>query len=364
MQPWVENLNDFLQDEGREIHVFACGDRNMSFIKGNTTFNISKRLIGFSDQFSPVALVQALIDRRPSIAVIHGFQHLLTLFSMIVYFVRRVPVVVIVHGLYASESRLLLVRDLFLKLLLYVFKSSYLMIALTRYDRELLLMKWCARPERVKIAKGFLYVSKAELERMREVDDRQHDLIVEMRKKPVFLYIGRLDHDQKRVDQIVRTFHEFLNLKAPDAELVIAGTGPLKGVLSRIIASLRIQRSVKLVGSVTEDEKWLYLLGSRALLLMSRFEGMPRVIFEAFAAGRIVIVPDTCGIGEVVRPGINGFLFERDEEVVELLATAAANGQQTLAMQEKTRLLTRTAFSPEKGRDELRLIIESQASAR
>jgi len=360
MQPWVENVNEFLRGEGFAIHLFACGDNNLCFTEKQAIFNISKRLVGLSDQFSPVAVTRAFLDEKPSVAVIHGLQHLLTLFSMIVYFFRRVPVVIIVHGLYISDSILLSVRDFLMKSLLYVFRRYYSVVALTDYDRKLLEEKWWIPLDRIKITKAFLYVNKTELDKLHQIENSEIKTILERQKTPVFLYVGRLDHDQKRVDEIVKTFYRFLKLRHSNAELMIAGTGPLKSALSRIIAELGMQDQIKLVGSVTEEEKWLHYLSSRALLLMSKFEGMPRVIFEAFAAGKIVIAPDVCGLSEVIKSGVNGFLFKQDEEVPRLLEKIASNGQFLQIMEEATQKLTRMVFTSEKGQKELKLILESQ----
>ena len=45
-----------------------------------------------------------------------------------------------------------------------------------------------------------------------------------------------------------------------------------------------------------------------ALLLPSRFEGMPLALIEAMLCGRPCIVTDVAGHSELVRDGINGFL--------------------------------------------------------
>ena len=45
-----------------------------------------------------------------------------------------------------------------------------------------------------------------------------------------------------------------------------------------------------------------------ALVLPSRFEGMPLVVVEAMLCGRPCIVTDVGGNAELIRDGINGFL--------------------------------------------------------
>jgi glycosyltransferase involved in cell wall biosynthesis len=45
-----------------------------------------------------------------------------------------------------------------------------------------------------------------------------------------------------------------------------------------------------------------------ALVLPSRFEGMPLVVVEAMLCGRACIATDVAGSRELIRDGINGFL--------------------------------------------------------
>ena len=61
---------------------------------------------------------------------------------------------------------------------------------------------------------------------------------------------------------------------------------------------------------------------------MSSFaEGLPVVIMEAMAMGRPVVVPYLAGIPELVKPGINGWLFPAGD--VEALAQAMREVLQT-----------------------------------
>lgn len=46
------------------------------------------------------------------------------------------------------------------------------------------------------------------------------------------------------------------------------------------------------------------------VVLTSRSEGIPLVLMEAMARGRIVLAPDITGIPELVIPGKTGFLYE------------------------------------------------------
>lgn len=360
MQAWVENVNRLLRDEGHKVTLFTCGKNRESFTKNGVEVIVSKRLKVLNDPFSLDIPIRVLLSKKPSITIIHGLQHLLTLFSLIICFLRKVPVIVIVHGLYLSNSKLLSLRDRLLKLLLHVFKDSYMTIALTSYDRQLLLKKWGIPPDRIRVTKVFLYLSQEELQKIEQIMKRNYECIMNASGKVRFLYIGRLDHHQKRVDHLIKLFYHFLKMrekKYPNVELIIVGRGPLKGLLVEMVRKLGIQDYVKIMGAVSEEEKWLRYLTSTVLVLTSRFEGVPRVIFEAFAAGKAVVVPNICGLNEVIQNRINGFLFNNDEEFLKILNSVVTDNRHILAMQKANRALAIEKFNLEANKEEMCSII-------
>lgn len=364
MQAWVENVNKFLIDERYKVRLFTCGENRESFTKNGVEAIVSKRLGVLNDPFSLDIPIRILVGKKPSIAIIHGLQHLLTLFALIIYFLRKVPVVVIVHGLYLSNSKLLSSRDRLLKLLLHVFRDSYMAIALSNYDRQLLLKKWGIPPDRIRVTKVFLYLSQEELQKIEQIMKRNYERIMNASDKVRFLYIGRLDHHQKRVDHLIMLFYHFLKMseKYSNVELVVVGRGPLKWLLVEMVRKLDMQDYVKIVGAVSEEEKWLRYLASTVLVLTSRFEGVPRVIFEAFAAGKAVVVPNICGLNEVIQNGINGFLFNNDEEFLKMLNLVVTDGRQLLAMQKANRVLAMEKFNLEANKEEMCSIIRDCAN--
>jgi glycosyltransferase involved in cell wall biosynthesis len=354
LQPWVENVNRILRDEGYKVCVFTCGENRRSFAKNRVEVMISKRLRVLKDPFSLDIPAKILLTKKPSIAVIHGLQHLLTLFSLITYSIRNVPVIIIVHGLYLLNSRLLSFRDRALKFLLRVCRKSYLLIALTNYDKQLLLKEWGIPKDKIRVTKVPLYINQEELQLIGQIKKKNYEHIIDTSDKIRFLYIGRLDY-QKRVDHIVKIFSCFLKKlksKHPGVELVIVGRGPLEESLVKMVRKLGIQEYVKIVGAVSE-EKWLYYLTSTALVLASVSEGLPRVIFEAFAAGKIVIAPNICGINEIIQNRINGFLFDNDEEFLKILNLVVADSQSILAMQNTNHRLIIEKFNLEANKEEI-----------
>jgi glycosyltransferase involved in cell wall biosynthesis len=127
-------------------------------------------------------------------------------------------------------------------------------------------------------------------------------------KYPLLLSVGRLH----RVKD-----HAFL-IKACKALkdggrrtlCLIAGEGPERHKLERLIHKLELTEEVGLLGHVAHDQIDGHYAMADVVVLTSRSEGIPLVLMEAMAMGKIVLAPDITGIPELVIHGTNGFLYE------------------------------------------------------
>ncbi len=122
------------------------------------------------------------------------------------------------------------------------------------------------------------------------------------------LCVGRL-HRVKDHDFLVRACAELRRLGIP-VHCSIAGDGPERQNLQRLIGSLALEDCVTLLGHIKHDA--LYELYDRAdlVVLTSRSEGIPLVLMEAMARGAIVLAPAITGIPELVIPRETGFLYQ------------------------------------------------------
>jgi glycosyltransferase involved in cell wall biosynthesis len=155
----------------------------------------------------------------------------------------------------------------------------------------------------------------------------------------VFLFLGRLS-PEKGVDTILRAW------RPGHGTLLVAGSGPEEGRLRAMAPP-----GVVFVGSVDGSAVPDLLQRARALLLPSiGYEGQPRVVLEAYAAGVPVLASDVGGLPELVEDGRSGFLLPWGDPNAW---TAAM--QKLLADHEAVRLgrrgwqLWKERFSPERG---------------
>lgn len=122
------------------------------------------------------------------------------------------------------------------------------------------------------------------------------------------LSVGRL-HAVKDHAFLVRACAE-LKARGINCFCEIAGEGPERRRLESQIRRLGMQRCVHLFGHA--DRGQLEYLYARAdlVVLTSRSEGIPLVLMEAMARGKLVLAPDITGIPELVFPERTGFLYQ------------------------------------------------------
>lgn len=93
-------------------------------------------------------------------------------------------------------------------------------------------------------------------------------------------------------------------------ECYIAGEGPERRGLEFLIRQHELENCVMLLGHVPREHMSSLYDRADVVVLTSRSEGIPLVLMEAMARGRVVLAPAITGIPELVIPGKTGFLYE------------------------------------------------------
>lgn len=126
---------------------------------------------------------------------------------------------------------------------------------------------------------------------------------------PTVLAVGRLDAQKGYVDLLKALSH--LKAVNPSPRVLIAGEGPERATLEKLISSLALGDTVRLLGSVSNVPE---LLQRAELFVMpSLFEGTPLALLEAIAAGTPVIAARFGGVEEIVEDGVTGLLAPVDD---------------------------------------------------
>lgn len=130
--------------------------------------------------------------------------------------------------------------------------------------------------------------------------------------RPLLLAVGRL-HPVKDHVFLLRACHR-LRESGMDFQCFIAGEGSERPQLEGLIAKLGLGDIVTLLGPVSRERVQHFYSMADLVVLTSRSEGIPLVLMEAMAHGRIVLAPAITGIPELVIDGKTGYLYRAGSE--------------------------------------------------
>jgi glycosyltransferase involved in cell wall biosynthesis len=114
----------------------------------------------------------------------------------------------------------------------------------------------------------------------------------------------------KGIDVLLQAWH-LVHKQAPQARLVIVGTGSLQSQLERMAEALSIADSVEFTGLQSDIPAQLHR-GNLAVL-PSRWEGMPNALLEAMACGLACVATRVSGSEDIIQHGVNGLLVEPED---------------------------------------------------
>lgn len=144
---------------------------------------------------------------------------------------------------------------------------------------------------------------------------------------PIILAMGRTE-PVKGFDLLLEVFAT-IAARRKGVQLYLVGQGTDLPRLLEISLRLGLRDRV-IFKKIVAGEKKKRLLDKSALVICpSRWEGMPLVVLEAMAAGKVVVAFDVGGIGEIIQNNRNGVLippFDTKfmvEKVIELLDNPA-----------------------------------------
>jgi len=169
------------------------------------------------------------------------------------------------------------------------------------------------------------------------------------------LYFGRLSAE-KGVDDLIHAMQQ-----VPHLRLVIAGDGPQRPELERLVSSLSLV-NVRFVGHLGPVERDQMISESRFTVLPSHaYETLGKTILESYALGRAVIATDIGSRREFVRDGKTGLLYRGVDQLVESIKLLAAQPDVAAEMGRAGWQLVRKNHAPEQHYPELMNLYESLA---
>ncbi|HVN88249.1 MAG TPA: glycosyltransferase family 4 protein [Candidatus Binataceae bacterium] len=141
------------------------------------------------------------------------------------------------------------------------------------------------------------------------------------RNRPYLFCAARLFLEEKAVDLLIQALG-LIAQDHPEIDLLIAGDGPDRGTLERMIGKLGLSNRVEMLGFKSQAELGSLYKGAQIFVMPSRFrEGLPLVFLEAMAAGVPTVGSAIGGVPEAIRDGGNGLLLRENtsEELAGVL---------------------------------------------
>jgi glycosyltransferase involved in cell wall biosynthesis len=125
----------------------------------------------------------------------------------------------------------------------------------------------------------------------------------EMKENYKLAMVARLEPKAKGQDILFETLSD-QKWKSRNMAVSLYGNGPNERALKRLRDYFGL-KNIEFCGTDHPKKIWQ---GHQALILPSRFEGLPLSLVEAMLSGRFGIITDVSGNCEVVKDNINGFV--------------------------------------------------------
>lgn len=188
------------------------------------------------------------------------------------------------------------------------------------------------------------------------------------KSKLVFFGVGRFV--EKKAPYLTILAFKKVAEKYPEAELILAGDGPLLGPCKRIVQALNLSNSVKLIGSCNHERVAKEMQSARAFVQHSLVaengdsEGTPVAIIEAQMCGIPVIATKHAGISDVVVNGVTGYLVDEADcsAMSEAMLNLAKDAELAHKLGAAGRIRAETLFNLSDHINKISNLIDSKAS--
>jgi len=245
----------------------------------------------------------ALTLRRLRVDVVHTHSSKAGILGRVGAWLAGVPCIVhTVHGWSFNDEQSLAARSLYVALERLAARLTDRLLVVSESDRRRGTTLRIGKPDRYRVVRSGIDAS------LYRAPSRPRELVRrELGFGPDDVVVGTLAclKPQKAPLDFVEAAR-LARARDPRLRFFIAGDGPERKAVEARIAAAGLPDHVKLLGWRRDAADLLHAMD--LFLLTSRFEGLPRAVLQAMAAGVAVIATEVDGIPEVVREGETGVL--------------------------------------------------------
>lgn len=292
-----------LVKRGHEIHVF-CPKTRIKEYEGMRIYSYPAVIFRPYPEFK-IAVPQGK-EKVPPLDIVHTHSPFtMGFFGWRVAKYQKIPRVSTFHTMLSEYTNYIkvggpLVKHVAWRFCRFFYNRHKKLIAPSSSLKKILRRKGVKKPIEV-IPSGI------DLRVYRPIDKETTRKVLGLGEGRIFLSLGRISHE-KNLDVIIRA------MKLADGTLIIAGRGPAKPKLEKLVKKLGLRKKVRFVGYVPEAKKPYYFSAADAFVIASTSETQAIVTAEAMACGCPVIGANSFAIPEIVKNGVNGHLFEPGDE--------------------------------------------------
>lgn len=298
--------------ESMSIHRIQHLGRKISFFRDLRARQELKNVIStyepdliYSHTFKAGALVRSIKTNKPIVHAFHG--HLLTEPELVGW---KTKIVIFIERILARRSRALVTVG-------------------KRVASELLAAKVGFPQQYVSIAPGVRPLLLEDKSKARQA------LGLEEERRPIVVWMARVTAVKAphRVAQIAQ--------KIPEAKFLLVGGGDLLDEIKQIVPS-----NLSIMGWQEATRVWSV---ADVAISTSENEGMPVALIEAQLAGVPVIAINVGSVGEVIKDGETGYIFDEfSNDMIQAIRNLVINESLRKSMSDKAKIWSREQFSPEK----------------
>ena len=253
-----------------------------------------------ADTVACLRILRFLARRR--FDIVHTHSSKAGILGRVAAWLAGVPVVIHTPHVLPFEQRTgWLARGIYRWAELLAGRLSTRLVALSAYEKRLMIRTGIARPWQVQIIHNGVELREPMSASARRAKRRELSL-----SPDAFVVgcVGRLV-EQKGHVHLIRAARQVVD-GVPNAVFLIAGDGPLRGELCAEAARLGLADRIRFLGQREDVPELMEVFD--VFGLPSLWEAMPYTILEAMAAGLPVVVSNVSGLGEFVQHDRQGLL--------------------------------------------------------
>ena len=295
--------------KGIQLHIIMVGKENTRFKKDDLIIHTIKKRILFSIPFLTPVLLRNMKHKIMKINpdIVHAISTG-SLYSTVATFLRnQYPTVLTAYGIVAKERKYYREDygkiDRFISACFSIKNERYVLskipnIIVDSLSIKDLISKWTN-------SKIYVVPAGIEYEDIKEIQTR-----TSLNKYPDIFFVNNLQKI-KGVDILIKAIPIVIRL-VPNLSVYIAGSGPQENGLKNLVKRLNLEKHVKFLGFISEEEKYQYYKTCKLVVVPSRWDCQPAALFDAAASGKPVIASDMSNPG-IVEDGRTGFTFKSED---------------------------------------------------